>query len=111
MHLLDDAVDDLLAECTARPISRWLFPLGNDFLHIDNAKSSTFAGTVVDCDGRLAKVIEAGEMAAGIIGANRRLRTASAVSKQTIGFSRDNDANNQAIDYMKSRWFSDDQSK
>jgi cob(I)alamin adenosyltransferase len=58
-----NAVDDMIAEGSGKPIDRFLLPLGNDFYHIDNSRSTTYAGTPQDVDGRYAKVIEAGEMA------------------------------------------------
>lgn len=58
-----NAVDDLLAESASRPIERWLYPIGNDFFHMDNRKNMTTAGTPQDVDGRYEKIIVAGEAA------------------------------------------------
>ena len=55
-----NAVDDLLADVYGRTIEHWLFPLGNDFYHIDGPKNMTTNGTPQDADGRYAKIIESG---------------------------------------------------
>lgn len=66
-----NALDDMLGETAARPVSQWVLPIGNDFYHIDNSRNTTFAGTPQDVDGRYARVIEAGEMA--VVAAIERL--------------------------------------
>jgi hypothetical protein len=58
-----DAVRTLLARASAYPVDEFLIPLGSDFLHVDNEGGTTTAGTPQDVDGRLAKVIEAAELA------------------------------------------------
>jgi len=54
-----DAVDDILGKATL-PIEKIVFPVGQDFFHIDNQLNTTTAGTSEDVDGRLAKVFETG---------------------------------------------------
>lgn len=50
------AVDELLSRAKSYNVSRILFPIGQDFFQINNQQGTTAAGTVVDTDGRLAKV-------------------------------------------------------
>lgn len=59
------AVEDLVASATGTfdNIEQIVFPVGNDFLHVDNMESATTAGTRVDSDGRYAKIIEVAAMA------------------------------------------------
>lgn len=59
-----NAVDDMIAEAAVRNVTKWVFPLGNDHVHIDGHSNATFNGTPQDVDGRYAKVIEVAEMAA-----------------------------------------------
>jgi len=42
-----NAVHDIVSKCESESesIERFLFPIGNDFFHIDNSKNTTFAGT------------------------------------------------------------------
>jgi transposase-like protein len=54
-------IDELRARLSPYQLGKILMPFGNDFFHFDNNQSATTAGTRVDSDGRLAKVIEAGE--------------------------------------------------
>lgn len=58
-----NAVEDLIAESAHRKIGRILFPIGNDFFHMDNRNNATTAGTPQDVDGRYAKIMETGERA------------------------------------------------
>lgn len=60
-----NAVEDLVASATGsfEKIDRILFPVGNDFLHVDGLESATTKGTRVDSDGRYPKIIESGAMA------------------------------------------------
>jgi hypothetical protein len=60
----DNAVDDMVGHMKANRVSRVLFPLGNDYLHLDSRDNATSNGTVQDVDGRLEKVVEVAEMAA-----------------------------------------------
>ena len=56
-----DALEELVSEALSKyPISRILFPIGNDYLHTDNDNSTTTSGTVVDSDSRFAKVFTEG---------------------------------------------------
>jgi len=59
-------------------VERWLFPIGNDFFHMDNRKNMTTGGTPQDVDGRYEKIIEAGEMA--VIWAVERMAQTAPVS-------------------------------
>jgi hypothetical protein len=57
-----NAVEDLIAEVGSQNIEKILFPIGQDFFHIDSPKNQTFAGTQMDVDGRFAKITEVGCM-------------------------------------------------
>lgn len=58
------AVEDLLARARGCTPELILFPIGNDFFHVNNPENVTPAAHhVLDVDGRLAKVIEAGQIA------------------------------------------------
>lgn len=46
------AVETLLAHAEAMQLGKILFVVGNDFLHTDNARNETHAGTRQDADGR-----------------------------------------------------------
>ena len=52
------AVDDLMSKAPIDRIEEVLLIIGSDLMHIDNDRSTTTAGTYVDSDTRLAKVIE-----------------------------------------------------
>jgi transposase-like protein len=52
------AVDRVLALVKPFPVERILLPLGQDFLHIDNARNTTVNDTQVDTDGRYPKIFE-----------------------------------------------------
>lgn len=51
-RLVLDAIADLVEQCSRYPIAEILFPVGNDFFHVDNGKNTTTAGTPQDVDGR-----------------------------------------------------------
>jgi len=58
------AVEDLLQKTRGCAPERIVFPLGNDFFHVNNPEGVTPAGhNALDVDGRLAKVLETGELA------------------------------------------------
>ena len=59
-----DATIDLLNQARPRTVEKILFPVGQDFFHINNPMGITPAGgNILDVDSRFAKVIETGEMA------------------------------------------------
>ena len=55
-----NAVMDLLARAGDRNIDRFLFPIGQDLLHIDNVSATTTSGTALggSTDGRYAKIVD-----------------------------------------------------
>jgi hypothetical protein len=58
------AVDELLARGKGCAPELIIFPIGNDFFHVNNPDNVTpTAHHLLDVDGRLPKVIEAGQMA------------------------------------------------
>ena len=58
-----NAVDDLLSKTNNWDVERILFPIGNDFFHVDNWQGTTTRGTKMDSDRPFAQVFEAGTMA------------------------------------------------
>lgn len=52
-----EALYSLLSRVPLQSVGRILLPIGNDFIHIDNAENQTTAGTVVDADSRFAKIV------------------------------------------------------
>jgi len=61
-ELYKATVLDLLekVETAGWNIKRIIFPVGQDFYHIDDSRNETTAGTVVDTDGRWAKIYRQG---------------------------------------------------
>lgn len=57
------AVSDLLNKIENFPVSKILFPIGQDFFHVDNWSNTTNKGTEQDVDDRFQKVFESGCMA------------------------------------------------
>lgn len=57
------AVSELARHARGFELERILFPIGQDFFHIDNLESKTTGGTPQDCDGRYGKIMVAGTMA------------------------------------------------
>lgn len=55
-----ESVDQMVAELRPYPIDRIWMPVGNDFMHFDNARhTTTFGEHFLDTDTRYAKVYEA----------------------------------------------------
>jgi hypothetical protein len=57
------AVQDLLARTQGYPVEKILFPIGQDFFHVDNSQNRTFNDTPQDLDTRYGKMIELGTLA------------------------------------------------
>lgn len=56
-----NSVDDMIKELRPYPIAKVLMPIGNDFLHFDNARQRTTIGEhSLDVDSRFARVYNAG---------------------------------------------------
>lgn len=58
-----NAVTELITMAKGFPIEKILFPLGQDFFHIDNAQNTTVNGTPLDVDSRYPKIFSVGVMA------------------------------------------------
>lgn len=54
------AVEDLLAKTSGYDIDRILYPIGNDFFHVNNWINTTARGTPQDVDTRFQKVFDVG---------------------------------------------------
>jgi hypothetical protein len=52
------AIDQFFIHAKSFQPEQILFPVGNDFLHIDNDQKTTTKGTVQDVDGRLPKIYD-----------------------------------------------------
>lgn len=56
-----DAVEELLEEAALRyRPDRILFPIGNDFFHVDNRNNTTTSGTQLDMDTRWSHMVQLG---------------------------------------------------
>lgn len=53
----DNAINALLSTVDLSLVSRILFPIGNDMIHIDNPNNTTTAGTPQDVDSRFRKIL------------------------------------------------------
>lgn len=55
-----EAVEDLLEKTTSYNIDRIIYPIGNDFFHVNNWDNTTARGTPQDVDTRFQKVFDIG---------------------------------------------------
>jgi hypothetical protein len=62
-RIYQNATDDLLARTQSYPIETVLFPVGQDYFHVDNASSTTVNFTPQDVDTRYGKMIHEGTLA------------------------------------------------
>jgi hypothetical protein len=53
-----NALDSLLSRVNLNNVSRIVFPIGNDLIHVDNLQRTTTAGTPQDTDVRFHKIIK-----------------------------------------------------
>ena len=53
----DAAITDLLSRPNLERVERILFPIGNDFINVDNHNNTTTGGTPQSVDGRFPKII------------------------------------------------------
>jgi len=60
VKLFTDAVNSLLADVSHQNVTDIIFPIGNDFFNIDNAKNETTGGTRQDEDSRWQKSYQLG---------------------------------------------------
>lgn len=52
-----DAVEELLSRANLMCVEKFLLPIGNDIIHVDSDKNTTYADTPQDCDSRFAKMV------------------------------------------------------
>jgi hypothetical protein len=57
---LNKSIDYTLQAASKYPISRIVFPFGNDFFQIDNEQNTTTSGTLQDTDSRFKKILREG---------------------------------------------------
>jgi hypothetical protein len=62
-NIYSNAVTDLLDRVSGYNVEKILFPVGNDFFHVNNWILTTARGTPQDHDGRFQKIFEIGSMA------------------------------------------------
>lgn len=55
-ELFNKALEDLIIKVSGFNIDRFLFPVGNDLLHVNNDNNTTAAGTLQDTDSRVSKM-------------------------------------------------------
>lgn len=101
-RVFSNAVDDLLLRCAHRRITRFLLPVGNDLLHVDNDRNQTWAGTQMDTDGRLAKVYATAKMA--VIRAVERMIEVAPVHVEYVPGNHDHVLSMLMVDTLYS-WF------
>ena len=58
-----DCIKEMKDHTEWNDVGTVMIPIGSDFLHLDSPKNQTTRGTVVDVDGRYAKVFEVATMA------------------------------------------------
>ena len=59
-NLYQNAVEDLLERSNGFNIEQILFPIGNDFFHVNSWKNTTVNDTPQDVDTRMSKIFEVG---------------------------------------------------
>ena len=57
------ALEGLISRIGNQQVERILYPIGNDFFHVDNSRNETTGGTAQDCDGRWQKAFLEGRRA------------------------------------------------
>ena len=81
------AVEELLSRVQGQQIESILYPIGNDFLHTDNARGTTTRGTPQDVDGRWQKAfVHARRM---VISATDRMREIAPVKIVVVAGNHD----------------------
>lgn len=88
-NLFAQATEALLQRAKGFPVSHILFPVGNDFFNIDNAKNMTTNGTPQDCDGRFQKSFVEGRKT--IVDAINRLRQVAPVTVIMVSGNHDSE--------------------
>lgn len=84
-----DAINELVAKAQKQgPISRILFPVGNDYLTIDSDSNETTAGTPQDVDSRFAKIYREGRKM--LVEAIELLRQIAPVDVMVVAGNHDN---------------------
>jgi hypothetical protein len=82
-----NALESLIHKSQGWPITRVLFPVGNDLYNVDNAASTTAAGTPQDEDGRWQKSFSIGKRM--MIRSILRLREIAPVDVLMVGGNHD----------------------
>lgn len=85
--MFEAGVNHSLDAWSKHEVSKIIFPIGNDFGHIDTRAGTTEAGTPQDVDGRYEKV--AGVMEAAVIKAVERARQIAPVEVVWVGGNHD----------------------
>lgn len=99
------AVVDILKKTAGYAIEKILFPIGQDFFHVNNPEGTTpRAQNQLDVDGRLAKVFETGEIA--VIKALEHCRQVAPVKVIWVPGNHDPETSYYLIRVLKA-WFRD----
>jgi len=97
------AVQDLIAKARHYEIEKFVFPIGQDFFHINNRNNTTARGTPQDVDGRLFKVFDTG--CAAVIRAVEFCRRVAPVDVPWVPGNHDPDTSGFMARYVAA-WFS-----
>lgn len=101
-RVYSDAVQDLLSRASGHAVSEILFPIGNDFFHVDTSAMLTANGTPQDTDGRYAKIIAAGNMA--VLNAIEEARKHAPVRVVRVPGNHDRYASLHLLEVLKARY-------
>lgn len=104
-RVFENAVVDMVARASNINIERILFPLGQDFFHIDNIANSTVNGTSQDTDGRYTKIFMTGTIAC--VKAIDYLRTVAPVKVAYVPGNHDRTSAWHLVSYLDA-WYRND---
>lgn len=96
------AIEDLLVRTSGYPVEKVLFPIGQDFFHVDNSKNRTTNDTPQDLDSRYAKMIEIGTLA--VVKAIDRLLERAAVKVLWVPGNHDRTTSYHLVRELKA-WY------
>jgi hypothetical protein len=97
-----NAARDLIAKAGHYEIEKFVFPIGQDFFHINNQQNTTARGTPQDVDGRLFKVFDTG--CAAVIKAIEYCRQVAPVEVPWVPGNHDTDTSGFMARYVAA-WF------
>jgi hypothetical protein len=102
------AVDEVCEDLSKYPMQKIVMPIGNDFMHYDNARGETTSGRVVtDFDSRYPRVVEACHDALAYM-VDRSLDIAREVELVYVGGNHDFMTSYHLTHWLKQRYSRDD---